>query len=377
MSAPVVQGWCPGALRPMQSGDGLVVRLRPHAGRLSPAQAAGIAAAAKVHGNGLIDLSARGNVQLRGITAQSHAPLIADLSGLALIDRDLAAETRRNITVSPFAALDALAAALEDALAGAPELPAKFGFVLDPGPQRWLSRTPGDIRIEGAAGGGLVLRADGLPTGLRVTEAEAPAKAVALARWFVTAGGVTSGRGRMAALIACGVLPPAELRGDLTPALIAEAPVPGLRAEGALLGIAFGQLQVATLAALAALGHDLRLTPWRMLLVEGTGQMPDLPGLITDPADPLLRVVACTGAPGCPQALQPTRPLARALAPHVRPGVTLHVSGCAKGCAHPAPADLTLTATATGFALIRLGRASDPGPVHAVADLPALLTGPN
>ena len=29
MSAPVIQGWCPGALRPMMSGDGLVVRVRP------------------------------------------------------------------------------------------------------------------------------------------------------------------------------------------------------------------------------------------------------------------------------------------------------------------------------------------------------------
>ncbi len=375
MSAPVVQGWCPGALRPMQSGDGLVVRVRPHAGRLTPAQAAGIATAAAAHGNGLIDLSARGNVQLRGITAVRHLPLIADLAGLGLIDRDLAAETRRNITVAPFVPADALAAALEAALAEAPELPAKFGFVLDPGPRRWLARTPGDIRIEGAAGGGLILRADGLPAGLRLTEAEAPAKAVALARWFVAAGGVSAGRGRMAALIARGLLPPPDLRGDAAPALVAAQPAPELRAEGALVGIAFGQTGAATLAALAALGHDLRLTPWRMLLVEGARQMPDLPGLITDPADPLLRVVACTGAPGCPQALQPTRGLARALAAHVPQGRVLHVSGCAKGCAHPAAADLTLTATAGGFALIRQGRASDPGPIHAAADLPDLLTG--
>ena len=28
MSAPIVQGWCPGAHRPMMSGDGLVVRVR-------------------------------------------------------------------------------------------------------------------------------------------------------------------------------------------------------------------------------------------------------------------------------------------------------------------------------------------------------------
>ena len=29
MSAFEIKGWCPGALRPMLSGDGLVVRVRP------------------------------------------------------------------------------------------------------------------------------------------------------------------------------------------------------------------------------------------------------------------------------------------------------------------------------------------------------------
>ena len=54
MSAFKVQGWCPGALRPMQSGDGLVVRIRPPLGRLTPAQAKAIAKAAGTHGNGII-----------------------------------------------------------------------------------------------------------------------------------------------------------------------------------------------------------------------------------------------------------------------------------------------------------------------------------
>ena len=41
MSAPVAaKGWCPGALRPMESGDGLIARIRPRGGRLSAAAAA-------------------------------------------------------------------------------------------------------------------------------------------------------------------------------------------------------------------------------------------------------------------------------------------------------------------------------------------------
>jgi precorrin-3B synthase len=375
-AAPLIQGWCPGALRPMASGDGLVVRVRPHAGRLSPAQAAGIAAAARSHGNGLIDLSARGNVQLRGVRPETHAPLIADLSVLGLIDRDLAGETRRNITVSPFAKADALALALEEALTAAPDgLPGKFGFALDVAASRWLDAVPDDIRIERGGTGGLILRADGLPTGRPVTPADAPALAVDLAQWFVATGGMTEGRGRMAALIARGARPPESLTGTEPPATQMPRPAPGLHAAGALVALAFGQMQAATLEALATAGHDLRLTPWRMVLLEGAVTLPAIAGLITDPQDPLLRVIACTGAPACPQALAPTRPLALQLAPLVPQGGTLHVSGCAKGCAHPARAPLTLTATSAGFAVIRNGRASDPGPVFAPVDLPTLLTG--
>lgn len=374
-AAPVIQGWCPGALRPMASGDGLVVRVRPHAGRLSPAQAVGIARAARAHGNGLIDLSARGNVQLRGVTEASHPALIADLAALGLIDRDLASETRRNITVSPFLQGDALALALEEALVDAPALPGKFGFVIDTGACRWLAEAAGDIRIERAAGGGMMLRADGMPTGRPVDAAEAPALAVRLARWFIEAGGAVGGRGRMAALIARGARPPADLAGDAAPARAETAPQPGLRAEGALVALAFGQMDAAVLEALAAPGFDLRLTPWRMVLLEGARTLPRIPGIVTDPADPILKVVACTGAPGCPQALQPTRQLARDLAPLVPAGQLLHVSGCAKGCAHPAPADLTLTATPTGFALTRAGRAGDTGTDLALSALPSHISG--
>jgi precorrin-3B synthase len=102
----------------------------------------------------------------------------------------------------------------------------------------------------------------------------------------------------------------------------------------------------------------LRLTPWRMVLAEGP--LPADPALITDPADPLLRVVACPGAPACPQGQGTTRDLARGLAPRVPPGAVLHVSGCAKGCAHPAPADHVLTARAGLWDLARAARAGDP-----------------
>ena len=38
-TAHLRKGWCPGALRPMQSGDGLLLRVRPKAGSFSIAAA--------------------------------------------------------------------------------------------------------------------------------------------------------------------------------------------------------------------------------------------------------------------------------------------------------------------------------------------------
>lgn len=387
MSDPrfTVQGWCPGALRPMESGDGWVVRVRAPLSRLSQAQAQGLAEAAQRFGNGRIDLSARANLQLRGVTPDTHPALMAALQALGLLDPDARAEARRNILLSPFADAQALtiAKALTSALQSwpphnspetLPDLPGKFGFALDCGAAPVLQGSSADIRLERAAEGGLILRADGSALGAPVTAEAAPAAMLALAQWFIAAGGVTQGRGRMAALIARGVTPDGALAGALAPAAPIPPPEPGLCAEGRLVGLAFGQMQARTLAALAQHG-PIRLTPWRMLLLENPRNLPPtLPDLILHPG-PLLHVDACTGAPGCPQALQETRDLARRLATQVPPGRHLHVSGCAKGCAHPGPADVTLVATQAGFDVIRHGSARDRAQGHMPSDLPPDLKG--
>jgi precorrin-3B synthase len=355
---PEIKGWCPGALRPMASGDGLLVRIRPPGGTLTPRQAAGIAKASQTHGNGMLDLSSRANLQLRGVRPEAHAELIEDLSALGLIDPDIATETARNVVVTPFwqdgDGTLALAARLTAALAGGPALPGKFGFAVDTGPHPVLTETPADIRLERAANGTLILRPDGHPTGQPVTCDIATQAALALAQWFLATGGAPNGRGRMAAHLAQTALPDGFV---IPPATALPLPSPGLTPQGVLVGFAFGQMQAQTLTALADLGHDLRLTPWRMILIAGARHVPDIADLITDPDDPLLRVTACTGAPGCPQALGPTRALARALAPMV--STHLHISGCTKGCAHHPTAPLTLVTTTHGYDLIRHGTAAD------------------
>ncbi len=329
----------------MASGDGWIVRVRPHAGRLTRAQAAGIARLAQAHGRGLVELTRRAKLQLRGVAPEHHAALLAGLQALGLVDADAAAEQRRNIVVTPFWRLGEptpdLAAALAQALAGplAPALPAKFGFAVDCGPVPVLRATPATIRIERDAQG-LVVRADTVPLLARATPHDAVARAMALAHWFAGGGQGAPPPGFHPAPLGCRTAP---------------RPLPGPAPGGWLVATAFGQLQADTLARLAEQG-DLRLTPWRMLLVEGARSAPALPGLLTDPADPLLRVVACSGTEGCHQAAGPTRPLARALAGVVPAHGLLHVSGCRKGCAHAEPT-VTLVATRAGYDFVRHGKA--------------------
>ena len=363
MSGFEIKGWCPSALRPMLSGDGLVVRLRPRGGRLSSEQAAGIAELSARHGNGLIDLTGRANLQIRGVREQSHEPLIDGLGRLGLVDAVPYAETQRNVLVSPFwndgDDVPSLAAELEEALAKRPlGLPEKFGFAVDCGKSRVLAQSPADIRIERGQDDGLIVRADGAPGGRIVARAGAIEAVLSLAERFVASGGVKNGRGRMAAHLAAAGF--AEtLAGYSRPAPTAPLPAPGVHEGGALLGLAFGQLRSGTLAFLATLARGLRVTPWRMVFLEGLGELPSHQGLVTHAHDPTLRVIACTGAPVCPEARAETRTLAAALAPHIPEGTRLHVSGCAKGCAHPGAVPITLVGTAQGFDLVRDGSARD------------------
>ncbi|WP_395019129.1 precorrin-3B synthase [Dongia sp.] len=364
MNDPRIYGWCPGALRPMQSGDGLVVRLRPPLGRLTGEQARRIASLAAAHGNGQIDLSSRANLQLRGVTPETHRPLVEALQALDLVDLSVEAEARRNLVVTPFWEADDDSAAITRALTtrfaadDAPTLPGKFGFAVDCGPRPLLAGTSADIRIERGREG-LICRADSITSGCPVTRDTAAETALAFARWFLDSGGVQEQRGRMARHLSAGAALPAAWRQDPA-AEPAPRPGPGLCAQGALVAIEFGRIDAETLAALAAIG-PLRLTPWRMLLIEGAAALPDLPGLIRDAGDPRLLLEACTGAPTCLQGLAETRPLARALAPFLPEGARLHVSGCAKGCACSGAVDLTLVATGPDrFDLIRYGRPGDP-----------------
>ncbi len=357
MSAPIVQGWCPGAHRPMMSGDGLVVRVRPRLARLTAEQAMGLCDLAERFGNGTIDLTNRANLQLRGVAEADHQPLLAELSALNLLDAEPGIEVRRNILVTPLYQAGDVTARLTqeliDRLSELPALPAKFGFAVDTGPERLLAADSADIRLEFGPDG-LILRADGAKTGRTVSEAEAIDQLIALAKWFSDIH--TTENRRMAGAVAAQGLPP-EWQGS-APGPIGAALQTGGCPQGALYGAAFGQLPARDLAGLMEKSGAvaLRVTPWRLILLEGGAAIP-APAFTSNGTDPLMTTDACPGAPFCPQAQVATRDIARKLAARVHG--TLHVSGCAKGCARMGAADITLVGHEGRFDLVKRGRAGD------------------
>lgn len=357
-----VKGWCPGAIKPMAAKDGLVVRIRPLAGRLSSEQAVGIAGLARLLADPWLELTNRANLQLRGVDPRNHGRLLDGLRELRLADADACGEARRNVQVQPLwregDVTHTLALRLGEQLTRADShaLPAKFGFAVDTGALPCMRECFADIRVERYADG-VLLYADGAGQGMVCAPEEAPARALELARWFLDAGGAVAGRGRMSALLTRCRLPEAW-RQVPVPQVATHLPRVGPQLSGYLVGSAFGRLPVDTLAALGQRAA-LRLTPWRSVLIEGASQPPSLTDLIIDPADARLRVAACTGAPACEQARGDTRSLALTLAQMVPPGRLLHVSGCPKGCAHPRAATTIVTA-GEGYDFIRQGFAASP-----------------
>lgn len=353
MSAPLVKGWCPGAHRPMQSGDGLIVRIRPKIARLDRRQALGLCKLARQLGNGLIDLTNRANLQIRGVRQVDHDRLLQNLAKLDLLDSDASLESRRNVLVTPFWNIgdttECLARSILEFLPKLPELPAKVGIAVDTGSAPLLRGSSADFRFERVANG-LLLRADGSAYGRLVNQETALVALAELVDWFDARR--TDQMRRMSAVVAKHKLPNAWTR--VSPTAPGVLPEPGLHEKGVLLGAAFGQIDAAHLetSVRESRADGLRVTPWRLFLLEGASDDNVLP-FITSAGDPLLRAHACAGVGHCSHATVATRPVAEQLAGRI--GGVLHVSGCEKGCALPKAADVTLVGRDGGFDLVEKG----------------------
>jgi len=141
------------------------------------------------------------------------------------------------------------------------------------------------------------------------------------------------------------------------------------------LGAPFGRLSADQLDAVAhaaeLAGGEIRLTPWRAILIAGIDAAVAETarrrlagaGLVTEADDPRLAIIACPGSPACARASVSTREDAGLLAPVARRlasgGIGLHLSGCAKGCARKTAAPATLVGREGRYDLVLDGMAGD------------------
>jgi precorrin-3B synthase len=334
------RGWCPSTLKPMETGDGWLVRLHPPGACLTPAQLRRIAALAARHGNGLIEISARGNMQLRGVTAESHPALVATLLAERLVDEHEGDGPQRLTLVSPLACLprhcerseavqgasrasglDCFASLamtrssvqppsspagssdLIDALSLATEieargrevagLPAKFAVIVDGGGASSLEAFAGDLRMVATAPGRVVVAlADRLWFGPLAEGKAGAAVAQVMIRFAARRAQAPDAIRRM------GDIPTGELAALCD--LPATEPPPhrpaprraGLFALGdscaALVGLPFGRVEAAALDRLARAAEtlgcpEIRLSPWRGIAFRGLSQ-PDAINLLESAA---------------------------------------------------------------------------------------------
>ena len=345
-----------------EAADGGLARIRIPGGFVTARQLRALASAAREIGNGIVELTSRGNVQLRGVPAGSERDLGDRLTAAGLLPSETH-ELVRNIVASPLAGLDApleigsIVQALDERLCATPhlaELPGRFLFAIDDG--------RGDVAALGADATAILTPSGAVVEGFAV---ESPVSALlAVAEAFLAeraAQGSTAWRidelegGRHAALARTEL---GVWRGPTTPAQRTAPPAGRVRqidGRTALVVLApLGRLTSRQLELLATCtATRARVTPWRSVV------LPDLDdaravsataadaGLGVDAASRWYGVSACTGSPGCAKSLADVQ--ADATSAQRRPGEVVHWSGCERRCGRPRDTTIDIVATTEGY----------------------------
>jgi precorrin-3B synthase len=388
------KGWCPGALRPMESGDGLIVRLKITGGEISAELAFALPQWAEAFGNGQIDLTSRANLQLRGVSEKTLPGLQTELDAHGLLDHDAEVESVRNILASPLARADPDALldvrpkihALDERLrndGALHALPAKFLFLIDDGGRLSLPLAISDIGFVASAAEAETVFAvylGGICAGACSVDAMTET-AVRLAAAFLQMKGDETRMAQLARRVGVDAIAREAGLKPLPTIPTIRAPashILGLHALGAqtvlALGLPFGRIEAGTLRRLAdvtsACSGVLRLTPWRAIFLLAEKIDANLENrlraenFILDDHAPIRTVAACSGKPACPHGETDSRADAAQLAGLAQKlgtkGIALHVSACAKGCAHADKAPVTLVGRNGRYDLVLDGRAGDP-----------------
>ena len=369
---------CPGALQTHAAADGALARVRVPGGLLTGGQLRALAAAARDLGDGALELTSRGNVQLRGLADGAEAELGDRLAAVGLLP-SASHERVRNVLASALTgragghvdvrpwvrALDAGICA-DPALAA---LPGRYLATLDDG-RGDAAGLGGDVGLLALSPAEVALTLAGTDSGLRADPDDAVALALAATRAFLDERAAQGGTAwRLAELDDGAIRVAARLSGrrgetvDLPP-----TPTPGpvgaaAQHDGrtALVAVVpLGRLSADQAELLARLADEVQLTPWRSVVV------PDLAedavddaavalhrtGMVFDADSAWTRVTACAGRPGCAKSLADVRADAvRAVADGTLPagGARQHWAGCERRCGRPRGEVVDVVATGTGY----------------------------
>jgi precorrin-3B synthase len=397
------RGACPALSAPMKTGDGLLARVSL-TDAIRPQQLAEICRLASRHGNGMIDISARGNLQIRGLTETSAPLLTAEMRALDLPLRDGLA-----VEVPPLAGLDEteiadprpLAQAIAEGAKSITGLAPKMSVVVDGQGRLRLSNLLADIRLLAVSAADQVrwkILLGGTEESGRVfnvlRETQAIEATLGLLRRLSTLGSKARGRDLADDTLDAAMLDQGRSGMPASPGRQKAGPFGLIRLSEDLrtigIGPAFGQASAEKLIALCKAAEALGIEALKpafdhSLLFFGAKQACQTlagfasdSGFITSEADPRSHIAACPGSPACASATIASHDIAATAASHCADlldgSFKLHVTGCAKGCAHPQVSSLSLCGTADGVSLIAEGKAADaPFASIAFADTNATL----
>jgi precorrin-3B synthase len=358
----VARDRCPGAIELHPAADGMLARLRLPGGRVTSPQLDAIAGLA-AHGNGIVELTSRANVQVRGLPENAPEWLSASLAAVGLLPSP-EHERVRNVLASPLAGrhaaarldVDEIVSALDRGLCADPalaELPGRFLFLVEDG-SGVLRGLAHDVALAPAPSGGSALLVDGVDSGLRAPGARAARLALRAAHAFLAAVPDHGGRAWSVRELPGGAPEViARLDGAVDPTApvswspVAAGPLPPGRARQrdgrvALTALApLGRLSEIQVRALGELAPEVRISPWRTVIVLDLGEreaagaeraLRDL-GLVLEAESGWAGLSACAGLGACASARADVRAAASARAAVRLPGAPAeHWAACPRRC---------------------------------------------
>ncbi len=340
--AGVTADRCPGVLRPHQAADGAMVRVRIPGGRTTGTALALLGTAADRFGSGVLQLTSRASLQVRGLPADLPAAFEDAVAAAGFLP-SASHERVRNVVCSPLTGLHGgkadlrpLVAALDDAVTAEPALASlsgRFLFGLDDGRGDVVALQP-DLTYLATDGERGLLLVGG--RGREVAAGDAVAALVALALDFAAAAGPV-GAWRASDLPGWS----AGLAGWRPVTLPEPEPMPvGAVGAHASVAVPLGFLSPDQRRAVtsAAGAGSVVVTPWRGLVVAGAAaSLSELTetGLVGHPDSPWTAISACVGAPWCAQGRVDTQALVRSVTRLEARWPRTHVSGCERRCGAP------------------------------------------